>query len=51
MLKPGYISFYMQARRWIKNSLQSGDTFDVAHQVTPASLRYPSPAAGLGIRF
>ncbi len=49
MLKPGYISFYVQARRWIKNSLRSGDTFDVAHQVTPASLRYPSPAAGLGI--
>jgi glycosyltransferase involved in cell wall biosynthesis len=49
MLKPGYISFYMRARRWIKNRLRSGEKFDVAHQVTPASLRYPSPASGLGI--
>lgn len=49
MLKPGYIAFYIRARRWLKSRLRSGDTFDVAHQVTPASLRYPSPAAGLGI--
>jgi len=49
MLKPGYISFYMRARRWLKNRLRSGETFEVAHQLTPASLRYPSPAAGLGI--
>jgi glycosyltransferase involved in cell wall biosynthesis len=49
MLKPGYIAFYIRARRWLKKRLRSGETFDVAHQVTPASLRYPSPAAGLGI--
>jgi len=49
ILKPGYISFYVHARRWLKNHLRSGETFEVAHQVTPASLRYPSPAAGLGI--
>lgn len=49
ILKPGYISFYVHARRWLKNHLRSGETFDVAHQVTPASLRYPSPAVGLGI--
>jgi len=49
ILKPGYISFYIHARRWLKNHLRSGETFDVAHQVTPASMRYPSPATGLGI--
>jgi glycosyltransferase involved in cell wall biosynthesis len=51
ILKPGYISFYVQARRWLQDRLRSGETFDVAHQITPASLRYPSPAAGLGIPF
>ncbi len=49
MLKPGYISFYVQARRWLKNRLRSGETFDVAHQITPVAVRYPCPAAGLGI--
>lgn len=51
ILKPGYISFYVQARRWLKNRLRSGETFDVAHQVTPVAVRYPCPAAGLGVPF
>ncbi len=49
MFKPGYISFYVRARRWLKNCLRSGETFDLAHQISPLALRYPSPAAGLGI--
>lgn len=46
-LKPSYVLFYLRARRWIKRALRSGETFDVAHQVSPLALRYPSPAAGL----
>jgi len=49
MLKPGYVGFYFQARRWLKKQLKAGEKFDVAHQVTPLAMRYPSPAAGLGI--
>jgi len=49
MLKPGYVSFYAHARRWLKNRLRSGEKFDLAHQISPLALRYPSPAAGLGV--
>lgn len=49
MLKPGYLAFYFQARRWIGRSLTSGRRWDVAHQITPLAPRYPSPAAGLGM--
>ena len=51
MLKPSYLSFYTQARRWIRRSLQQGRHFDVAHQFTPIALRYPSPLAGLPIPY
>ena len=49
MLKPGYVSFYIRARTWIKDRLRAGEKFDLAHQITPVALRYPSPAVGLGI--
>jgi glycosyltransferase involved in cell wall biosynthesis len=49
MAKPGYARFYMQARRWIRKSLQCGEHFDLAHQISPLAIRYPSPATGLGI--
>jgi glycosyltransferase involved in cell wall biosynthesis len=49
MLKPSYVGFYVHARRWLKNRLRAGETFDLAHQISPLALRYPSPAAGLGV--
>lgn len=49
MLKPGYVNFYAHARRWLKNQLRCGETFDLVHQISPLALRYPSPAAGLGM--
>lgn len=49
MLKPGYLRYYASARRWLRAGLAAGRRFDVAHQFTPIALRYPSPAAGLGI--
>ncbi len=51
MLKPGYVPFYRGARRWIREALERGERFDVAHQLLPVAMRYPSPAAGLGIPF
>lgn len=49
MLKPGYVAFYLGARRWIKRRLAEGESFDLAHQISPLALRYPSPAAALGL--
>jgi len=49
IVKPGYFPFYISARRWLKRALERGETFDVAHQPLPVAMRYPSPAAGLGI--
>ena len=51
MLKPGYVPFYFRARRWIQAALARGERFDLAHQPVPVAVRYPSPAAGLGIPF
>lgn len=49
LLQPGYLPFYLRARRWIRSRLAAGEQFEVAHQVVPVAMRYPSPAAALGI--
>jgi glycosyltransferase involved in cell wall biosynthesis len=51
MLKPAYFPFYVKARRWIQDALARGEHFDLAYQAVPVAMRYPSPAAGLGIPF
>ena len=51
MLKPGYVPFHRGARRWIRDALARGERFDVVHQLLPLAIRYPSPAAGLGLPF
>jgi glycosyltransferase involved in cell wall biosynthesis len=51
MLKPGYVPFYFRARRWIRAAQARGERFDFAFQPVPVAMRYPSPAAGLGIPF
>jgi glycosyltransferase involved in cell wall biosynthesis len=43
LLKPGYLAFDASARAWIRNSERRGERFDVAHQVAPVAMRYPSP--------
>lgn len=43
LLKPGYVVFDRHARRWIKEAERRGERFDVAHQVVPVAMRYPSP--------
>lgn len=47
LMQPGYVPFYLRARRWMKQQLDAGERFDVAHQVVPVAMRYPSPAVGL----
>jgi len=49
LMQPGYVPFYLRTRRWIRRQIASGERFDIAHQVVPVAMRYPSPAAGLGI--
>jgi glycosyltransferase involved in cell wall biosynthesis len=51
MLKPGWLLFYRDARRWIRNALAHGEHFDVAHQLIPVAMRYPTPVVGLGIPY
>jgi glycosyltransferase involved in cell wall biosynthesis len=51
MLKPAYLPFYVRCRRWIKTSLARGEGFDLAHQLVPLAMRYPSPVAGLGLPY
>ena len=48
IVKPGYFAFYFRARRWLRKALDRDEQFDLAHQPAGA-MRYPSPAAGLGI--
>ena len=50
-LKPHYLLFYWRARRWIKNRIREGFDFDLIHQINPVAVRYPSPAAGLGVKY
>lgn len=50
-LKPDYVLFYFRARRWIKQRIRQGFDFDIVHQLNPVSIRYPSPAQGLGIPY
>ena len=51
MLKPGYVAFYLRARKWLSAALAKGQTFDIAHQFTPIALRYPSPLEGHPIPY
>lgn len=51
LMQPGYLPFYIRARRWIRNQLAMGEQFDIAHQVVPVAMRYPSPLTGIGIPF
>lgn len=51
MLKPGYLPFFVRARSWIRAAIARGEHFDVAHQLSPLALRYPSPLLGLGLPY
>ena len=51
LFKPGWVPFYRGARRWIRDALVHGERFDLAHQLLPVAMRYPSPVASLGIPY
>lgn len=48
IVKPGYLPYYIKARRFLKQLLATRQ-FDVIHHLSPFAWRYPSPAAGLGV--
>ncbi|MFK7871006.1 MAG: glycosyltransferase family 4 protein [Roseobacter sp.] len=43
MLKPAWPVFARRVRRWIRTAKQSGECFDLAHQLMPQAARYASP--------
>lgn len=51
LMKPGYPAFYRRSRRWIRQALAGGESFDLAFQPVPVAMRYPSPVTGLGIPY
>ena len=50
-LKPHYLFFYRRARRWLKEQIAAGFSFDLVHQINPVAIRYPSPARNLGLDY
>lgn len=51
MLKPSWPLLMRHVRQWIGSRRTSGLTFDIAHQIGPNAIRYPSPFAGLNIPY
>ena len=46
LLKPGYAWYYARVRRWLRDARAAGEVFDLAHQLSPVAMRYPTPLAG-----
>ena len=51
MLKPAYGIYHHRAKKWIARALAQGEHFDLAHQICPVSLRYPSPLSSFEIPY
>ncbi|GAB3772289.1 glycosyltransferase involved in cell wall biosynthesis [Nocardioides ginsengisegetis] len=51
LLKPGYVAYYVRAARWLRAAGRRGERFDLAHQLSPVAMRYPSPLAGGGTPY
>lgn len=51
LLKPGYFIFALAASRWIAAAERRREVFDVAHQVVPVAMRYPTPLRGSAIPY
>ena len=51
LLKPGYVAFFLRARHWMRQAARAGERFDIAHQVAPVAMRYPSPVASAGLPY
>lgn len=44
MMKPGFLKFLQCAKQWCRNRLDAGFQWDLAHHLSPISIRFPSPA-------
>lgn len=51
MAKPGLPLFVMQCRKWIREALERGETFDVGHQILPQGMRHVSAFASFDIPY
>ena len=51
MLKPAYPFYFRRVRRWLAGVRAEGRGFDMAHQLTPLALRYPTPLLNQGIPY
>lgn len=51
LLKPGYVWYYARVRRWLRAARRRGEVFDLAHQLSPVAMRYPTPLAGAGMPY
>jgi glycosyltransferase involved in cell wall biosynthesis len=48
MFKPDWLLFYRHIRKFMR---QEAARFDIAHQVMPLAMRYPSPLRGQGLPY
>ena len=44
MMKPGFLKFLRCAKQWCRARLAGGFKWDLAHHLSPISIRFPSPA-------
>ncbi|WP_338082457.1 glycosyltransferase [Donghicola mangrovi] len=51
MAKPGLPLFVAQCRKWIRDALARGETFDVGHQILPQGMRHVSALASFDIPY
>ncbi len=51
MLKPGYLRFHARAKSWIRSAIGNGEKFNLAHQISPLAIRYPSPLRNFDVPY
>ncbi|MCT4609181.1 MAG: glycosyltransferase family 4 protein [Pelagimonas sp.] len=51
MLKPAWPVFARHVRRWIASARNTGEHFDIAHQLMPQAARYASPLRHFSIPY
>ncbi len=50
-LKPSYILFYLKTKAWLRKEENLSARFDIAHQINPLAIRYPSPLSALPLPY
>ena len=51
LMKPAYLPFFARARHWVSKAQREGQCFELAHQVVPVGMRYPTPLLGSGLPY